>query len=79
MRRVGKEGPMCHLLADDPAGLTRDYGLYIYSGSGMVDGKSGDHLMLAPALSISEEEVEMLVERVVRLVEDYFDEYDRST
>lgn len=59
-------------------GLTPDYGLYVYAGSGMVDGKSGDHLMLAPALNITAEEVEMLVERLVHLVEDYFEEYDGS-
>ncbi|CBX99680.1 similar to class III aminotransferase [Plenodomus lingam JN3] len=60
-------------------GLTREHGIYIYPGSGTMDGKSGDHLIIAPAFNITDDEIDLLVERLGRLVEDYFNDYHRST
>ncbi|KAH9870173.1 hypothetical protein J1614_007096 [Plenodomus biglobosus] len=59
-------------------GLTREHGIYIYSGSGTVDGKSGDHLIIAPAFNITDDEIDFLVEGLGRLVEDYFNDYHHA-
>lgn len=52
--------------------LTENYGLTVYEGSGTVDGKVGDHIILAPPYTISEEEVKFIAETVQRLVHDFF-------
>lgn len=53
-------------------GLTAEYGIAIYPGTGSVDGVNGDHVMLAPAYIITEQEVAALVGIIGRLVDDYF-------
>ncbi|EJT77805.1 aminotransferase [Gaeumannomyces tritici R3-111a-1] len=53
-------------------GLTAEYGVSLYPGTGGVDGVNGDHIMLAPAYIITEAEVAALVDMVGRLVDDYF-------
>ncbi|KAF2845956.1 omega-amino acid-pyruvate aminotransferase [Plenodomus tracheiphilus IPT5] len=54
-------------------GLTSDYGIDVYPGSGTVDGESGDHIIIAPAFNITEDDVDIIVERVGRLIEDFFE------
>lgn len=39
-------------------------GLIVYPANGTVDGKSGDHVLIAPPFIISEDEIGILVERV---------------
>jgi hypothetical protein len=62
-----------------PIGLTAPYNIHIYPGAGCAEnGKSGDHMMIAPAYNIDEAEVNFIVEKVSQLIEDFFDDYDRS-
>ncbi|CAK7198255.1 hypothetical protein SEUCBS139899_000914 [Sporothrix eucalyptigena] len=49
-----------------------DYAIAVYPGSGTVDGRSGDHIILAPAYNATRAEIHTIVDRVARLVEGYF-------
>lgn len=53
-------------------GLSKEYGIGVYSGSGSADGREGDHLMISPAFNITSEEIRWIVETVTRLVSDFF-------
>ena len=44
-------------------------GVYTYPGRGSVDGVAGDHLMLAPPLTVSEGSAERIGRTVVEAVE----------
>lgn len=46
-----------------------DEGLVIYPGGGTVDGRRGDHFLLAPPLTIVSNEVEILYERLKRSIQ----------
>jgi hypothetical protein len=59
-------------------GLTKLHRIWVYPGSGCADGNSGDHLIIAPVYNITDDEVELIVTRVSKLVEDFFDDYDKS-
>jgi hypothetical protein len=37
-------------------------GLLIYPGGGTADGRSGDHILLAPPYNVSNDELEMIVD-----------------
>jgi adenosylmethionine-8-amino-7-oxononanoate aminotransferase len=43
-----------------------DAGLICYPMSGTIDGRSGDHVLLAPPFIISDSEIEELVEKLAR-------------
>ncbi len=46
------------------------HGLMIYPMGGTIDGKRGDHVLLAPAFIIGEPEVDQIVERLAKAVAD---------
>lgn len=62
-----------------PIGLTRAYGIFIYPGSGSVDGDKGEHIIVAPPYNITDAEVDLIVERMGKLVEDFFASFVPST
>ena len=41
-----------------------DEGLVVYPGGGSVDGVRGDHILLAPPINITKEEVDLLYEKL---------------
>lgn len=41
-----------------------DEGLIVYPGGGSVDGKNGDHILLAPPLTVSKVEVDLIYEKL---------------
>lgn len=47
-----------------------DNGLMVYPSGGTVDGKVGDHVLLAPALTAREEELAEIVERLAKSLDD---------
>ncbi|KJR84645.1 aminotransferase class III family protein [Sporothrix schenckii 1099-18] len=51
---------------------TADYAVAVYPGSGTADGVSGDHIILSPPYNVTKAEIHTIVDRVARLVEDYF-------
>jgi adenosylmethionine-8-amino-7-oxononanoate aminotransferase len=42
--------------------------VYTYPGGGSVDGQAGDHLMLAPPLTVDDADLEAIGEAVVSAV-----------
>jgi adenosylmethionine-8-amino-7-oxononanoate aminotransferase len=73
---------VCSTLRNDTAnldaGMTEEHGVYIYSGSGSSDTDSGDHVMFMPAFNTSDEEIDLMIEKLVKLIEAFFDHYDRK-
>lgn len=53
-------------------------GVYTYPGRGSVDGVAGDHLMLTPPLTVSQEGVEIIGESVREAVDDVYKELQTS-
>jgi hypothetical protein len=53
-------------------GLAPPYEIHVYPGSGTVDGQRGDHIIISPSYNTTDAEVNMIVDRVGRLVEDFF-------
>ncbi|CAA9960987.1 Omega-amino acid-pyruvate aminotransferase [Pyrenophora teres f. maculata] len=60
-------------------GLKDGYNMYIYPGSGTVDGDRGDHIIIAPAYNITNLDVDMIVESVGKLVVDFFADLNTSS
>jgi adenosylmethionine-8-amino-7-oxononanoate aminotransferase len=44
-------------------------GLLIYPGGGTADGRSGDHILLAPPYNVSDDELEMIVDLLGQTVD----------
>ncbi|XPS75608.1 hypothetical protein M3J09_007683 [Ascochyta lentis] len=57
-------------------GLAPPYEVHVYPGMGTVDGANGDHIIISPSYNITDAEVDAIVDRVGRLVEDYFEALD---
>ncbi|MGM0604660.1 MAG: aspartate aminotransferase family protein, partial [Halobacteriota archaeon] len=53
-----------------------DRGVYTYPGSGSVDGRAGDHLMLAPPLTIEERTVETIATAVLDSIDAVYEDLD---
>lgn len=49
-----------------------NYSIAVYPGSGTADGHAGDHIILAPSYNATRDEIHTIVDRVARLVGDYF-------
>jgi adenosylmethionine-8-amino-7-oxononanoate aminotransferase len=43
-------------------------GLLIYPSGGTVDGRSGDHILLAPPYNVTDSELEMIVDLLAETV-----------
>jgi hypothetical protein len=48
------------------------YSISIYPGNGTVDGKYGDHVLLSPAYNVKRSDIEIIVDRTVKVIEDFF-------
>ena len=46
------------------------HGLMVYPMGGTVDGRYGDHVLLAPPFIVSEQEIDLLVDRLDRSIRD---------
>lgn len=44
-------------------------GLICYPAGGTVDGVHGDHILLAPPFIISDDEIDMLADRLTRAID----------
>jgi len=60
-------------------GMHPDYGISLYPGTGTVDGKVGDHVLIAPAYTVTESDVELIVDLAARVVEHVFERLRNST
>jgi hypothetical protein len=53
-------------------GMEDKFSICLYPGTGTVDGKFGDHVMICPAYIVTRSEVELIVDKATQVVEDYF-------
>jgi adenosylmethionine-8-amino-7-oxononanoate aminotransferase len=54
-------------------GIKDPHNISIYPGSGTVDGRLGDHVLIAPAYNIGEGELNDLARRVARVIREFFE------
>jgi adenosylmethionine-8-amino-7-oxononanoate aminotransferase len=55
-------------------GLSKGYELALFNAPGAADGYAGDHVVLAPPYIVNEADVDEIVERLVRVIDDTFAE-----
>jgi len=53
-------------------GLEPGYDISILPATGSVDGIRGDFILIAPAYNITKTDVDTIVDKVQRVIEDYF-------
>ncbi|KAF2209226.1 hypothetical protein CERZMDRAFT_114149 [Cercospora zeae-maydis SCOH1-5] len=53
-------------------GMQKPFNISLYPGTGSVDGRRGDHILLAPAYNVTSDEIRHIVEIVTAIVERYF-------
>ncbi|GME31660.1 Aminotransferase [Neofusicoccum parvum] len=53
-------------------GMEPEYSISIYPGTGTADGKSGDHVLLAPAYNVTRADVEKIADLTTRVITDFF-------
>lgn len=53
-------------------GLTSPYSILMYPGTGTLNGKLGDHIIISPPFNITVEDVQLIVRATKRVVDDYF-------
>jgi len=52
--------------------LTDPHNITLYPGNGTVDGRIGDHILLAPAYNTTVEVIELIVRKTAAVIEEYF-------
>lgn len=52
--------------------MEQPYSISLYPGTGCADGRSGDHIILAPAYSVTSEEIHQIVDITVAVIENFF-------
>lgn len=55
--------------------MREPYNISLYPGSGTVDGRKGDHILIAPAYNITEEEIHHIVDTTTQVVKHFFRTY----
>lgn len=60
-------------------GLQDPFNISLYPGTGTADGQRGDHVLLAPAYDVTDEQLEEIVRLTVAVVEEYFRAKDAAT
>ncbi|KAF2431403.1 PLP-dependent transferase [Tothia fuscella] len=55
-------------------GMEEKYGISLYPGTGSVDGKYGDHIIISPAYTVTEQDIKLIVDKAVAVIEDFFAE-----
>lgn len=54
--------------------LGTNYGILLYPGSGSVDGRLGDHILIAPAYNVTMDDIDLIVDLAVMAIEAAFEE-----
>lgn len=55
--------------------MQEPYNISLYPGTGSVDGRRGDHVLLAPAYTVSEKDIRHIVEITEAVVRQFFRRY----
>jgi len=50
------------------------YSISLYPGTGTVDGNSGDHILIAPAYTVNEDDIRCVVDTTTQVVTQYFEQ-----
>lgn len=53
-------------------GMQHPHNISLYPGTGSVDGRRGDHILIAPAYTITADEIRQIVDIVAAVVRQYF-------
>jgi adenosylmethionine-8-amino-7-oxononanoate aminotransferase len=56
----------------DSSGMREPHNICLYPGTGSVDGVRGDHVKVMPAYTVTKEDIDLIVERVGKVIEDVF-------
>jgi adenosylmethionine-8-amino-7-oxononanoate aminotransferase len=56
--------------------LTEKWNIAFYPGQGTCDGVSGDHVIVAPAYNVTRADIELVVDRLVGVLEEVFERLD---
>lgn len=59
-------------------GLQEPWNISLYPGTGTVDGRSGDHIIVAPAYNVHPSVIETISERTKQVVDAYFHNLNRA-
>ena len=54
-------------------GMQDPHNISLYPGTGTVDGRRGDHILIAPAYNIGEDELTDVTDRVANVIHEYFE------
>jgi len=74
----GRQAPLndSYAFTQNPRlGLQPEYSVSIYPGTGTVDGRTGDHVLLAPAYNTTESDIKLIADTTVKVIEDFFAEF----
>lgn len=55
--------------------MQEPFNISLYPGSGTVDGRHGDHILLAPAYNVTEDEIRYIVYTTARVIKQFFRSY----
>lgn len=55
--------------------MQEPFNISLYPGSGTVDGKRGDHILIAPAYHVTADEIQHIVDTAAAVIEQYFRRY----
>ncbi|KAI9711249.1 MAG: hypothetical protein M1820_002236 [Bogoriella megaspora] len=53
-------------------GMDPPYNISLYPGTGTVDGKRGDHVLLSPAFNVTKEDIERIVRLTAMVIQNFF-------
>jgi adenosylmethionine-8-amino-7-oxononanoate aminotransferase len=57
-------------------GMEEKYSISLYPGTGTMDGKIGDHVLIAPAYTVTRDVIENIVDLAARVIEEVFKEME---
>ncbi|KAK3686722.1 hypothetical protein LTR37_019514 [Vermiconidia calcicola] len=52
--------------------MQEPYNISLYPGTGTADGRRGDHVLLAPAYNVTEEDIRYIVDTTASVIEQFF-------
>ncbi|KAK0829151.1 hypothetical protein LTR03_016337 [Friedmanniomyces endolithicus] len=56
-------------------GMQEPHNISLYPGTGSVNGRSGDHILIAPAYTVTAQEIQHVVDVTARVIELFFHKY----
>ena len=51
------------------------FNISLYPGSGTADGRRGDHILIAPAYDVTEDEIRHIVDTTAKVIKQFFRKY----